>query len=67
MRGNEVNASEWIHSEAFTSLPRMARRAVYARMRDVLEGREPSDLTEAERRAVTEILTATVPEFGRGV
>ncbi len=56
-----------IHSEAFTSLPRMARLAVYARMRDVLEGREPSDLTEAERRAVTEILTATVPEFGRGV
>jgi len=56
-----------IHSEAFASLPRMARRAVYARMRDVLEGREPSDLTEAERRAVTEILTATVPEFGRGV
>lgn len=56
-----------IHSEAFASLPRMARRAVYARMRDVLEGREPSDLTEAERRAVTEILTASVPEFGRGV
>lgn len=56
-----------IHSEAFGSLPRMARRAVYARMRDLLDGREPSDLTEAERRAVTEILTATVPEFARGL
>jgi hypothetical protein len=52
-----------IYSEAFDALPRMARRAVYARMRDLLEGREPSDLTDAERVAVTQILTDTKPEF----
>lgn len=52
-----------IYSSAFDALPRMARRAVYARLRDLLEGREPSDLTDEERRAVTEILAATKPEF----
>jgi hypothetical protein len=52
-----------VYSDAFNALPQMARRAVYARMRDVLEGREPSDLTEAERRVVTEMLTETRPEF----
>lgn len=52
-----------VYSDAFNALPRMARRAVFARMRDVLEGREPSDLTANERAAVTEILTATKPEF----
>lgn len=52
-----------IYSDAFDALPRMARRAVYARMHDLLDGREPSDLTDAERRAVIEILTATKPDF----
>lgn len=56
-------ASFLIYSEAFDALPRMARRAVYARMADLLEGREPSDLTAAERQAVTEILRETKPEF----
>ncbi len=51
-----------IYSAAFDALPRMARQALYARMRDVLEGREPSDLSDAERQAVTEILAATKPE-----
>jgi hypothetical protein len=41
----------------------MARRAVYARMAELLEGREPSDLSAAERQAVTEILRETKPEF----
>ncbi len=52
-----------IYSDAFAALPTMARRAVYARLRDILEAREPSDLTGAERRAVTEILQATKAEF----
>lgn len=55
-----------IYSNAFDALPSMARRAVYARMRDVLDGREPSDLSEVERRTVTEILTATKSEFANG-
>lgn len=56
-------ASFLIYSEAFDALPLMARRAVYARLADFLEAREPSDLTEAERTAVTEILRDTKPEF----
>lgn len=56
-------ASFLIYSEAFDALPRMARRAVYARLAVILEGREPSDLSAAERQAVTEILRETKPEF----
>jgi hypothetical protein len=56
-------ASFLIYSAAFDALPRMARRAVYARLADFLEGREPSDLTETERRAVRDILRDTRPEF----
>ena len=56
-------ASFLIYSEAFDARPRMARRAVYARMAELLEGREPSDLSAAERQAVTEILRETKPEF----
>lgn len=54
-----------IYSDAFEALPLVARRAVYARLRDVLTGREPSNLTESDRSAVTEILSATTPEFTR--
>lgn len=56
-------ASFLVYSEAFDALPRMARRAVYARLADILEGREPSDLSATERQAVTEILRETKPEF----
>lgn len=56
-------ASFLVYSDAFEALPRMARRAVYARLADILDGREPSDLTAAERTAVTEILRETKPEF----
>jgi hypothetical protein len=56
-------ASFLVYSEAFDALPRMARRAVYARLADFLDGREPSDLTDAERTAVKEILRDTKPEF----
>jgi hypothetical protein len=52
-----------VYSEAFDALPRMARRAVYARMSDFLEGREPSDHTPAERAAIAAILRETKPEF----
>lgn len=52
-----------IYADAFEALPRMARRAVYARLHDFLEAREPSDLTDAERAAVSEILRATKAEF----
>ncbi len=52
-----------IYSAAFDALPRMARQAVYARIREVLDGTEPSDLSDAERQAVAEILAATKPEF----
>ena len=56
-------ASFLIYAEAFDALPRMARRAVYARLADILEGREPSDLAAVERQAVSEILRDTKPEF----
>lgn len=52
-----------VYSEAFDHLPIMARRAVYARLRDFLDGREPMDLTAPERTAITEILSETKPEF----
>ncbi|WP_053333600.1 hypothetical protein [Gemmatimonas phototrophica] len=52
-----------IYSDAFRALPTMARRAVYARLRDVLEAREASDLTNEERQAVTGILQTTLAEF----
>ena len=58
-----------IYSEAFTSLPMVARRAVYARMWEILSGKDTSrdlqGLLERDRRAVVEILEGTVPEFVR--
>lgn len=56
-----------IYSEAFTSLPLVARRAVYARVWQILNGPDNTpdlqDLPAADRQAVTEILEATIPEF----
>lgn len=56
-----------IHSEAFTALPLVARRAVYARLWEILNGQDNTpdlqDLPAADRQAVTEILEATIPEF----
>jgi len=56
-----------IHSEAFTSLPLVARRAVYARLWDILSGQDDTpdlqNFAAADRQAVTEILEATIPEF----
>jgi hypothetical protein len=56
-----------IHSEAFTSLPIVARRAVYARLWEILNGQDDTpdlqNLPASDRQAVTEILEATIPEF----
>jgi len=54
-----------IYSEPFDALPDVAKRAVYARLWAVLSGqaRDPryARLTEADRRAVVEILKETKP------
>ena len=56
-----------IYSAAFGALPADVRRAIYARMSDVLAGRDTSPkyarLTGADRRVVVEILRDTLPDF----
>jgi hypothetical protein len=56
-----------IYSDAFLALPSEVKAAIYARLAEVLSGRETnpafSRLGNAERVAVTEILRATHPEF----
>ncbi|MEY4931981.1 MAG: hypothetical protein RLZZ403_301 [Pseudomonadota bacterium] len=56
-----------IYSEAFDGLPRSARQYVYARLQEVLSGKEAdaafAHLTDQDRRAILEILIATKPEF----
>jgi hypothetical protein len=56
-----------IYSEPFDGLPDTAKRAIYARLWAVLSGRvrEPryARLSEADRRAVVEILKETKPEL----
>ncbi len=55
-----------IYSEPFDGLPANAKSAVYARMWEILSGRERDAryavLTAADRRAITEILTETKPD-----
>lgn len=55
--------SYMIYSDAFDALPRPAKDAVYARMWDVLSGRDKQPryehLTAADRKAIVEILRAT--------
>lgn len=59
--------SYMIYTPAFDAMPQAAREAVYRRVYAVLSGevREPkyARLTAADRRAVTEILRETKPEF----
>jgi hypothetical protein len=68
--------SYMIYSDAFDGLPAEAREAIYARMWEILSGRDPDSvdparyerLTEADRRAVVEILAATksdLPDYFR--
>jgi hypothetical protein len=56
-----------IYSAAFRALPDDVRSAIYTRAWDVLAGRETgaryARLTEADRRAVMEILKETVPDL----
>jgi hypothetical protein len=57
------SCSYMIYTEAFDALPPVAKEAVYARMWEILSGREKharySRLAPAERRAVVEILRDT--------
>jgi hypothetical protein len=56
-----------IHSEAFDRLPPLTKDYVYGRLRQVLGGEDKSlefaHLSEADRKAVLEILTETKPDF----
>jgi hypothetical protein len=58
-----------IYSESFRQLPTPARDAVYRRLREVLSSSDQSEdfrhLTRADRTAISEILTATLPEFSK--
>lgn len=60
-----------VYSEAFDALPGFVKDAFYARVHEVLEGRDQTGdfdhLDEADRQAIGEILTATKPEFARRV
>lgn len=56
-----------IYSASFDALPAEAKRYVFRRMHEVLAGRDKSGefkhLSDADRRAIREILTETKPEF----
>ena len=59
-----------IYSAAFRALPDATRQAIYARMREILSGRDSqakySRLTADDRQAVVEILKDTVSDFTQG-
>lgn len=56
-----------VYSEQFDQLPELARRYVYRRIREVLDGEDTSlefaHLTDGDRRTIREILVETKPEF----
>jgi hypothetical protein len=56
-----------IYSEAFDALPEETRKSLYARLEAVLRGEDTSGkfahLTDADRKAILEILAATKPDF----
>jgi hypothetical protein len=58
-----------IYSEPFRQMPLPAREYVYRRLREVLAGTDQTEafrhLTPADRKAVLEIVTATLPEFAK--
>jgi hypothetical protein len=62
--------SYMIYSAAFRALPLDARQAVYDRLREILTGADTSPryarLSEADRRAVVEILRDTLPDLPSG-
>ena len=59
--------SYMVYSAAFSALPADARTAVYVRMWDILSGRDTTPkyarLTEADRRAVVDILHETIHDL----
>ena len=59
--------SPLIYSEAFDGLPAPVKEQVYARLGDVLSGRERgkefAHLSDADRKAILEILLDTKPDF----
>jgi len=61
--------SYMVYSEAFRALPDAARQAIYARMGAILSGRDTqaqyARFSDADRRAIVEILEDTVPEWRR--
>jgi hypothetical protein len=56
-----------IYSESFNRLPAAAREKVYARLRDVLSGKDATEsyrhLSPTDRATILEIFTATAPDF----
>lgn len=58
-----------VYSTSFQKLPSEAKRYVYGRMRDVLAGKDDSamfkHLSADDRKAVSEILAETLPDFRR--
>jgi len=58
--------SYMVYSPAFTALPIETRRAIYARMWDILSGGDAQPkyarLSESDRRAIVEILRDTIPD-----
>ncbi|MCA0201184.1 MAG: hypothetical protein LCH56_10135 [Proteobacteria bacterium] len=60
--------SYMIYSPVFESLPPFAKQAIYARLLDILEGRDMpprfARLSSEDRRNIMEILRATKPDFG---
>lgn len=61
--------SYMVYSEAFQALPAEARTAIYARIREVLTGRDRSPrydrLSAGDRQAILEILAETTVDFRR--
>ena len=59
--------SYMIYSAAFDGLPSGIRERVYARLRDILTGKDPSKdfarLSSGERTSILEILRDTKPEL----
>jgi hypothetical protein len=58
-----------IYSEGFNALPEVAKQGVYLRLRSILSGDETGPeylrLSEADRKAIGEILNDTKPDYVR--
>jgi hypothetical protein len=58
-----------IYSESFNRLPAAAKERVYARLQEVLTGKDATEpyrhLSSTDRSAILEILTATSPDFAK--